>query len=96
MVLSEAISFTIPVFNFDKIHAVMNSEQILSLPIEKKIGQLFFIGLPGAEIDEASAKLLEEISPGGVCLFARNIREAAQTRGLLDNIREHASRSSLF
>lgn len=65
----------------------MISEQILSLPIEKKIGQLFFIGLPGADIDETSAKLLEEISPGGICLFARNIREAAQTRGLLDDIR---------
>jgi beta-N-acetylhexosaminidase len=65
----------------------MISEQILSLPIEKKIGQLFFIGLPGADIDETSAKLLEEISPGGICLFARNIREAEQTRALLDDIR---------
>lgn len=65
----------------------MNSEKLLSLPIEKKIGQLFFIGLPGPDIDEVSSKLLEEISPGGICLFARNIREAAQVRGLLDDIR---------
>lgn len=65
----------------------MISEQILSLPVEKKIGQLFFIGLPGADIDEASAQLLDEISPGGICLFARNIREADQTRGLLDDLR---------
>lgn len=65
----------------------MISEQLFSLPIEKKIGQLFFIGLPGPDIDEASSKLLEEISPGGVCLFARNIREAEQTRNLLTDIR---------
>lgn len=65
----------------------MNSEQLLSLPIEKKIGQLFFIGLASPQIDDASAKLLEHISPGGVCLFARNIREAEQTRQLLDGIR---------
>jgi beta-N-acetylhexosaminidase len=65
----------------------MNSEQILSLPIEKKVGQLFFIGLPGPQIDDASAKLLEDISPGGICLFARNIREPGQTRKLLDDIR---------
>jgi beta-N-acetylhexosaminidase len=65
----------------------MDSEQILSLPLKKKIGQLFFIGLPGAEVDEATSRLLEDISPGGVCLFARNIREAAQTRSLTDNIR---------
>ena len=64
------------------------SEQILSLPIEKKIGQLFFIGLPGIEVDEYSRQLLEEISPGGVCLFARNIRTAHQVRGFLADITE--------
>lgn len=67
----------------------MNSEQILSLPLEKKIGQLFFIGLPGPEIDDATRALLDEISPGGICLFTRNIREAAQTRRLLDGLRSY-------
>ena len=61
-------------------------EQILSLPIEKKIGQLFCIGLPSIEIDESARELLEEISPGGVCLFARNVRTAEQVRGLLSDI----------
>lgn len=63
-------------------------EKILSLPLEQKIGQLFFIGLTGAEVDSAAREILEEISPAGVCLFARNIREAAQTRQLLDDVRE--------
>lgn len=63
-------------------------EKIRSLSIEQKIGQLFFIGLPGAEVDSTSQKLLDEISPGGVCLFTRNIREAEQTRELLDKLRE--------
>lgn len=66
-------------------------EQILSQPIEKKIGQLFFIGLPGAELDASSCELINEISPGGVCLFSRNIREAAQTRELLDEVRQSLS-----
>jgi beta-N-acetylhexosaminidase len=61
-------------------------EKILSLPLEQKIGQLFFIGLAGTQIDEPARELLEEISPAGVCLFARNIREAAQTRQLLDDV----------
>lgn len=61
---------------------------LLSLPVNQKIGQLFFIGLPGSEIDDQSGKLLNDISPGGVCLFARNIREAGQTRKLLQEIRE--------
>ena len=66
-------------------------EKILSLPLEQKIGQLFFIGLPGAEFDAAARALFEEISPGGVCLFARNCREAGQIRALLDEIRENSN-----
>jgi beta-N-acetylhexosaminidase len=62
-------------------------EKILSLPLEQKIGQLFFIGLAGAEFDDAARALLEEITPGGICLFARNIREPAATRKLLDDVR---------
>lgn len=63
-------------------------EKLLSLPIEEKIGQLFFIGLPGAEVDGATKELLQDISPGGVCLFARNIRDAEQTRQLTETVRE--------
>ncbi len=62
-------------------------EQLRDLPLTQKIGQLFFIGVPGPEIDDQTRGLLAEISPGGVCLFARNIREATQTRYLLDEIR---------
>lgn len=59
-----------------------------ALPLNQKIGQLFFIGIPGPQVDESTRELLDEVSPGGVCLFARNIREAEQTRQLLDEIRK--------
>ena len=62
-------------------------DNLRSLTLEQKIGQLFFIGVPGPEADGSTRELLSEISPGGICLFARNIREAAQTRQLLDDIR---------
>ena len=58
------------------------------LTIEQKIGQLFFIGIAGPELDPATRKLIDTIQPGGVCLFARNIRERRQTRDLLDGLRE--------
>ena len=58
------------------------------LSTEQKIGQLFFIGLPGTEIDEQTSDLLAKISPGGICLFSRNIKEAIATRKLLDDLRE--------
>ena len=61
---------------------------IQDLPLNQKIGQLFFIGIPGPQVDEATRELLDEITPGGICLFARNIREAEQTRQLLDDLRD--------
>ena len=63
-------------------------EQLRALPLKERIGQLFFIGIPGPEADDATRELLSEITPGGVCLFARNIREASHTRLLLDDIRD--------
>ena len=54
---------------------------------KQKIGQLLFIGLPGTEIDEQTRVLLEKISPGGICLFSRNIKTASQTRRLLNETR---------
>ncbi len=58
-----------------------------SLTLKEKIGQLFFVGIKGTELDETTAPILSDIKPGGVCLFARNIKEAEQTRKLLDDIR---------
>jgi beta-N-acetylhexosaminidase len=59
-----------------------------SLTLEQKIGQLFFIGLPAVELDDAAKELLREINAGGICLFQRNCREAKQVRRLLDDLRE--------
>lgn len=61
--------------------------QLTSLSLPKKVGQLFFIGIPGAEIDDATRQLLDEVSPGGICLFARNIREAKQTEDLISDLK---------
>ena len=66
-------------------------EKLLALPIELKIGQLFFIGLPDVSLNADTKEFLRDIAPGGVCLFARNIREAEQTRRLTDDIREISS-----
>jgi beta-N-acetylhexosaminidase len=57
-----------------------------SLTLAEKVGQLFVIGITGPKLDEATIELLAEIQPGGVCLFARNIKSLEQTRELLDAI----------
>jgi beta-N-acetylhexosaminidase len=66
----------------------VKSESLNSLPLKDKVGQLFLIGLPGPNLDEGAIKLLDDVRPGGVCLFSRNIRSAEQTRELLDGVRE--------
>lgn len=69
----------------------MPNENPNHLSIDQKIGQLFFIGIPGDSVDSATAELLDEVKPGGVCLFARNIKEPRQTRDLNDKIRSALS-----
>jgi len=63
------------------------TQSLDSLPLPQKIGQLFFIGIPGPDLDEPTRRLLDEIKPGGVCLFARNIRDAEQTRALIADLK---------
>ena len=65
----------------------MSSDQLYSLPLEQQIGQFFFIGLPGTELDEDARDLIEEIKPGGNILFGRNVETADQVRKLLDGAR---------
>jgi beta-N-acetylhexosaminidase len=65
----------------------MPSDQIFTLPFEQQIGQFFFIGLPGTELDAETRELVDEIKPGGVILFGRNVDSPEQVRGLLDGVR---------
>jgi beta-N-acetylhexosaminidase len=63
------------------------TESLTSLPLEQQIGQLFFIGLPGTELDEKTRELIDYVNPGGVIIFGRNVGGAEQLRTLLDGIR---------
>jgi len=65
----------------------MPSDRLLSLPSEQQIGQFFFIGLPGTQLDDEALELIDEIKPGGIILFGRNIESPQQVRTLLDGAR---------
>jgi beta-N-acetylhexosaminidase len=71
-------------------------ESLTSLSLEEQIGQIFFIGLPGTELDAASRELIEEIHPGGVIIFGRNVGTPEQLRKLLDDIRPLLSVEPLY
>src|ERR1044071_9822031 len=60
---------------------------LTSLPLEQQIGQIFYIGLPGTEIDDETRALIEHVQPGGVIIFGRNVADPQQLRSLLDKVR---------
>ncbi len=66
----------------------MPSDSLLSLSLEQQIGQFFFIGLPGTELDAETRTLIQDVQPGGVIIFGRNVASPQQLRDLLDGVRE--------
>lgn len=71
-------------------------DSLARLPLEQKIGQLLYIGLPGKEYDAETRALVEEVAPGGIIIFGRNVGAAQQLRSLLDNVRESVDVEPLF
>jgi len=74
----------------------MPADGIYSLPFEQQIGQFFSIGLPGTDFDEETRTLIEEIKPGGVIIFGRNVDSPDQLRALLDEARAISPIEPLF
>ncbi|MBD0327685.1 MAG: hypothetical protein ICV68_14705, partial [Pyrinomonadaceae bacterium] len=72
------------------------TQSLTSLSLEQQIGQLFYIGLPGTELDRETRELIEYVKPGGIIIFGRNVREAEQLRSLLDEVREMLPIEPLF
>jgi len=52
------------------------------------LGQLLMTGVPGYELDTASAVAFRRIQPGAFILFGRNIQSPAQLRKLCDDLRD--------
>ncbi|MBA2339406.1 MAG: hypothetical protein H0V88_03350 [Pyrinomonadaceae bacterium] len=69
---------------------------LFDLPLEQKIGQLLFIGLPGTEFDADTQELIRYVMPGGVIIFGRNVVAPKQVRNLLDSVREIVPVEPLF
>jgi len=54
----------------------------------KALGQLLLTGVPGPELDAATAARLKKLQPGGFILFGRNIVSPGQVRKLCDDLRD--------
>jgi beta-N-acetylhexosaminidase len=66
----------------------MPADSLHELTLEQQVGQFFYIGLPGLELDAETRELIQEIQPGGIIIFGRNVAAAQQLRDLLDGARE--------
>src|SRR5438445_1851713 len=55
------------------------------------LGQLILCGVPGKDLDAASAEMFRRVQPGGFILFGRNIESAPQLRKLIDDLRDLSS-----
>jgi hypothetical protein len=53
-------------------------EELLALPIEKKIGQLFFIGLPDTKLDAEIKELLREFRPAAFVCFPATFEDSSK------------------
>ncbi len=55
---------------------------VQSLPLEVKVGQMLFVGIPGTDYDETASRLVEECHVGGVIHFDRNLISSGQVQDL--------------
>src|SRR5213595_1732257 len=51
------------------------------------LGQLIMTGVPGKELEPATARLFRKVQPGAFILFGRNIKRPGQLRKLIDDLR---------
>jgi beta-N-acetylhexosaminidase len=59
-----------------------------SQSIKRLAGRVLFIGLPGTRLDRHTRALLNEVQPGGVVIFGRNVESAEQVALLNAQIRD--------
>src|SRR5881296_2500995 len=77
-------------FSFEPLFYSHRRDRHLSCEVmnDNSLGQLILCGVPGKELDAASAELFRRVQPGGFILFGRNIESAPQLRKLIDDLRD--------
>ncbi|MFZ5470386.1 MAG: beta-N-acetylhexosaminidase [Myxococcota bacterium] len=60
---------------------------LAQMSLSQKVGQLMMVGFAGTAVDEDIEALVKDRQVGGVCMFKRNIVNAAQIARLNDEVR---------
>ena len=67
-----------------------------ALQAKRTAGSMLLVGFHGATLDEATARHLKELAPGGVILFTRNFENPAQLHSLVESVREASGTQDLM
>jgi beta-N-acetylhexosaminidase len=62
-------------------------EQIASMTLDEKIGQMVLVGLDGTSMQKNAKKMIDQYRIGGFVLYKDNITSAAQTLKLLNQLK---------
>ncbi len=62
--------------------------------LEKKLAQMFILGIPGTELSEASQEFLTDYQPGGIIYFAQNYESPALVAEMSENIQNTRDREA--
>lgn len=68
--------------------ALLASSPVWAMTLEEKAGQVLALSFSGTSLDEETRFRLEEIKPGGLILYGKNVESLSQVRSLLSSIRE--------
>ena len=68
-------------------------EQIKTMTLEEKIGQILLVGLEGYELDEQAKEMIETYRVGGFILYEKNIKDAEQLLALVNSLKAANSKN---
>ncbi len=66
------------------------------MTLSELVGQLFIVGFEGKELNEETVRVLQDIKPGFIILFARNIESPKQLYQLVKDIRKILGNDVIF
>jgi beta-N-acetylhexosaminidase len=75
------------IIKYYKRRAPLNTTLELT-ELNKKIGQLFMVGMPGLDLDEQTEAFIRDYRLGGIILFSRNIKDPVQVARLCRDIQK--------
>ncbi|MGE4272498.1 MAG: beta-N-acetylhexosaminidase [Desulfitobacterium sp.] len=64
------------------------AEQLKTMSLEEKVGQLVIVGTDGYEINENTQRLIQTYHVGGFILFQKNIRDTQQMLDLVNSLKK--------